>query len=183
TNVRGKYLGDESFFDFFEAVEALGAVVLIHPIDVAGYDRMQQFYGRNLVGNPLETTLTAGSLIFSGIFDRYPKLKIILVHAGGQMPYIIGRWDHGYNVRSECKTPKQPPSAYLRNFYYDIIAHSKESLRFLVERAGADRVVIGSDYPLDMGLKDPVATLVEAGLDEKEFELISNKNAQAIFNF
>jgi len=182
TNVRGKYLGDEAYTEFFEAVEALSAVVLVHPIDVAGYDRLQAFYGRNLIGNPLETTITAGSMIFSGMFDRLPRLKIILCHAGGMMPYIAGRWDHGYHMRNECKTPQRLPSSYLKNFYYDIIAHSQETLRFLVNRVGNEQVVVGSDYPLDMGLVDPVGTLVAADLPENQFDNILNNNARKLFD-
>ena len=181
TNVRGKYLGDPEFEEFWEAVNDYKAVVLIHPIDVAGYDRLQAFYGRNLIGNPLETTITAGSLIFSGIFDRMPDLRIVLCHAGGMMPYIIGRWDHGYACRSECKKPQRKPSEYLRNFHYDIIAHSPESLRFLVDVVGADRVVVGSDYPLDMGLSDPIGTLEKAELPEEAFDKIMNDNARRLY--
>jgi aminocarboxymuconate-semialdehyde decarboxylase len=181
SNVRGLYLGDDAFIEFFEAVEALQAVVLIHPVDIAGYDRLQHFYGRNLIGNPLDTTITAASIIFSGMFDRLPKLKIILCHAGGMMPYIIGRWDHGSHVRSECKKPQRLPSSYLSNFYYDTIAHSPESLRFLVERVGADKVVVGSDYPLDMGLVDPIGTLLAAQLPSESEQVIVRETARTLF--
>lgn len=183
TNIRGKYLGEEEFWEFFEAAEALNAIVLTHPIDVAGYARMQSFYARNLVGNPLDTTLTAGSLIFSGIFDKFPNLKIILCHAGGMVPYLIGRWDHGYAVREECKKQKNTPSDYLCNFYYDIITHSKESLRFMVSQVGSDRVLLGTDYPFDMGLSDPLGKLNEADFDKKDFERIIRDNSAELFDF
>lgn len=180
SNIKGKYLGDLSFWPFFEAAESLGAYILIHPWDVAAYDRLQDYYLRNLIGNPLDTTITAGSMIFSGLLDRFPGLKICLCHSGGQLPYLIGRFNHGYQERPECKKPKNPPSEYLRSFYYDHITHSKQILQYLIGMVGSDRVLLGTDYPFDMGLKRPVDKLDELNLGSADYDNISFKNAAKI---
>jgi aminocarboxymuconate-semialdehyde decarboxylase len=182
SNIRGKYLGDPGFFPFFEKVAALDVPIFIHPTSVAGTDRMKDFYFPNLIGNPLDTTITAGHLIFSGIFDRLPNLKIVLAHAGGLLPYNIDRWDHGFKVRPECREfIKKPPTMYLKNFYYDTISHGPEPLRYLLSRVGADRIVIGTDYPADMGDTDPLQSIKAAKLKAKDREKILSKNVLSLF--
>jgi aminocarboxymuconate-semialdehyde decarboxylase len=183
SNVRGRYLGDPIYVPFFEKVRALDIPVFIHPQNVAGADRMKDYYFPNLVGNPLDTTLTAGHLIFSGIFDRLPGLKIALSHAGGHLPYIIGRMGHGFKVRPECQEVlKKSPVEYLGQFYYDTISHGPEALRYLISRVGADRVMLGTDYPYDMGDYTPLASIdAVPGLSTAEKEKIAGKNAAALF--
>ncbi|HSR14063.1 MAG TPA: amidohydrolase family protein, partial [Thermodesulfobacteriota bacterium] len=144
SNVRGQYLGEPKFLPFFETAAKLDIPVFIHPTNVAGTDRMKFFYFSNLVGNPLDTTITAGHLIFSGIFDRLPNLKIVLAHAGGMLPYNIDRWGHGWEVRPEFREIlKKSPVEYIRNFYYDTITHGPATLKFLLSRVGVDRIVMG----------------------------------------
>jgi aminocarboxymuconate-semialdehyde decarboxylase len=113
SHVGKRELGDEVFWPIYKALEDLDMPIFIHPHHVAGLDRLLEFYLNNLIGNPLDTTIAAANLIFSGVLEKYPGLKIILAHAGGQFPYIIGRWEHGYQVRPECKVKvHQSPMAF-----------------------------------------------------------------------
>jgi aminocarboxymuconate-semialdehyde decarboxylase len=120
-------------------------------------DRLSSYYLNNLIGNPLDTTIAAACLVFSGVLERHPSLKICLAHGGGFVPYQAGRFLHGWHVRKEPKSklPK-PPTESLGRFYFDTIVHSKDVLEFLVGNAGVNRVLLGSDYPFDMGMPDGV---------------------------
>lgn len=182
SNVRGRYLGDEGFFPFFQKARELDVPVFIHPCNVAGAERMGDYYFPNLIGNPLDTTITAAHLLLGGIFERLPGVKIVLAHAGGQLPYIIGRIAHGWKVRPECrKALSRSPVEYLGEFYYDTIAHGREALAFLVSRVGAGRVVLGTDHPYDMGDGDPLGTLgALTELTPEERNLIAGRNAASL---
>ena len=186
SHVNGEDLGSEKYRPFWEAAESLGAVVFIHPafFQQLGTDRMNGYYLKNLLGNPMETTLFAAHMIFSGMLEDYPKLKIILAHAGGVLPYLRGRLEHGYQVRNEPKKHiSKPPSAYLGLFYYDIITHYVPTLRFLVDMVGADHVMLGTDYPFDMGYDDPVDVVDQIpDLSPEERDLIMGGNALRILN-
>lgn len=183
SNIRGRYLGDPVFWPFYEKVASLDVPIFIHPRDVAGSERMKDFYFGNLIGNPLDTTIAAAHIIFSGVLDRFPGLKIILSHAGGCLPYICGRFRHGFDVRPECKEViKKSPLDYVKKFYFDTITHDSESLRFLISRVGADHVLIGTDYPYDMGDLDPVRTLEElTELSADQSSKIMGENAASLF--
>lgn len=181
SNVQGVNLGNKKYWPIYEAAEKLGAFILIHPTDVAGVDRLGDYYFKNFIGNPLETTITAGSLIYSGVFEDFPNLKICLCHSGGLLPYVIGRFDHGWNVRAECKHLPKAPSSYLNKFYFDCISHSPEAFRFLAKLVGTKKLVIGTDYPLDMGLTDPIAAVKAAGFNEEETQDILYNNAEFLF--
>lgn len=123
---------------------------------MAGGDRMNDFHLRNLVGFPLDATLAAVRLIFAGVLDRFPRLRICVGQAGGFLPYVAGRLDHGYAVRPECRRViDRPPSHYLRRLYFDTITHSSRALGFLLETVGPERVMLGSDFPFDMGSPTP----------------------------
>jgi aminocarboxymuconate-semialdehyde decarboxylase len=184
SNIGGRYLGDPSFLPFFEKARMLNVPVLIHPCNVAGAERMADFYLPNLIGNPLDTTITAASLIFSGIFDRFPGVKILLEHAGGHLPYIIGRFAHGWKVRPECrKFIQRSPADYLGEFYFDTITHGPEALKFLISRVGAARVLIGTDHPYDMGDMDPLGSLgAVTGLSPQEKAMIAGGNAVSLLS-
>jgi len=156
TNVRGKELSDPSLLPVFERIHALGVPVFLHPINVIGAQRLGNFHLHNLLGNPFDTAVAAANLIFHGILDRFPRLEVCLPHAGGALPYLIGRFNRGWKVRQECRKLPKPPSTYLRRFTYDTISHSPEALRYLISLVGADRVMIGSDYCFDMGYERPV---------------------------
>jgi aminocarboxymuconate-semialdehyde decarboxylase len=166
TNVAGTNLGDDGYADLWAAISAAGMAVVLHPSEVAGHDRMHDYYLHNFVGNPTDSTLAAGSLIFSGVLERNAALRIALLHGGGFLPYQIGRFDHGWKIRPEAKSRiDRAPSEFLDQFWFDTLTHDRASLRFLLQRVGADRLALGSDYPFDMADPDPVGTVRAAITD------------------
>lgn len=177
TNIRGKELTDPSLVPVFERIHALNVPIFLHPLNVIGAQRLTNYYLHNLLGNPFDTAVAAANLIFSGILDRFPKLNICLPHAGGAFPYLIGRLNHGWKVRQECKALKKPPSSYLRRFTYDTISHAPEPLRYLIDLVGADRVMLGSDYCFDMGYERPVEVVSALKLSRSDQEKILGGNA------
>ena len=156
TNINGKELDEPDFFPVYAKCEKLGWPIFLHPVETIGQERNSKFYLRNLLGNPYDTGVAASHLIFGGVLDAFPKLEIMLPHAGGAFPGLIGRLDRGAGVRPELKHLKHPPTAYLRRFSYDTIAHNDTLLTNLIRMVGADRVLMGSDYPFDMGYETPV---------------------------
>ena len=183
SHVGKRELGDEVFWPIYKALEDLGMPIFIHPHHVAGLDRLLDFYLNNLIGNPLDTTIAAAKLIFSGVLEKYPGLKIILAHGGGQFPFIIGRWEHGYRVRPECKEKvHQSPMAFFKNFYFDTITHNPDALRYLVSVAGSDHVLLGTDYPYDMEDENPVQTVSQlTRIKAADRRKIMRENAIALF--
>lgn len=159
TNVRGADLDDPSLTPVFARIAALGVPVFLHPLNVLGGGRVGAYYLHNLLGNPFDTAVAAARLVFGGVFDRFPSLRVCLPHAGGAFPYLLGRIDRGYRVRPECRHLPRPPSAYLEHFLFDTIAHSADALRYLIGLVGVERVMLGSDYCFDMGHEDPVGAL------------------------
>jgi aminocarboxymuconate-semialdehyde decarboxylase len=156
TNVNGRELDDPAFLPVWERIDDLELPVFLHPLNVIGAQRLGPYYLANLLGNPYDTGVAAARLIFGGVLDRFPKLSVCLPHAGGTLPYLIGRLDRGQKVRRELQHMKRRPSAYLRRFTYDTISHAREPLRYLIDLVGADRVMIGSDYCFDLGYERPV---------------------------
>ncbi|MEE8395207.1 MAG: amidohydrolase family protein [bacterium] len=179
TNVLGKYLSDKDFWPIYELAQSLEIPIFVHPLRVVGADRMDSHYLHNSIGNPTETTLAIAKMIFNGVPQDFPRLKFNFAHAGGAFPYLIGRLDRTFEMRKECQEAiPQPPSTYLDNFSFDTITHRKETLAFLISLMGADKVLLGSDYPFDMGDDDPVASVegVE-GLPPEQTENILSANA------
>ena len=175
-------LDDRRFDPFFTAAAELDVPVILHPYYVGTRPNLADFYMTNLTGNPLETCIAASRLILSGFLDRHPRLKIVLVHAGGFMPFQIGRLDHGFRVRPETKAAiTAAPSRYLRRFWYDTITHAATPLKFLIELVGADRVVFGTDLPFDMADVRFKESFSAAKLDATTLDAITNKNASALF--
>ena len=181
SNIIGKNLDDPSFEPVWATAEELGAFVFIHPNNVAGADRMKSYYLNNLIGNPLDTTIGAACLYFGGVLDRYPKLTVVLAHGGGFTPYQAARWEHGWHVRPEPKKNivKQPVDIAKR-FYYDTILHSAPVLEFMIEHVGADRVMLGSDYPYDMGMMDCVKHVRGLKISDADKATILSTCAQAL---
>jgi aminocarboxymuconate-semialdehyde decarboxylase len=140
-------------------IAALGVPVFLHPLNVLGGARVGAYYLHNLLGNPFDTAVAAARLVFGGVLDRFPSLRVCLPHAGGAVPYLLGRLDRGYQVRPECRHLPRPPSEYLERFLFDTITHSPDALRYLIGLVGADRVMLGSDYCFDMGYEDPAGML------------------------
>jgi aminocarboxymuconate-semialdehyde decarboxylase len=159
TSIDGTELDDKRYWDIYAKCEEIGWPIFLHPVYTIGTDRTQRFYLRNLLGNPYDTGVAAAHLIFGGVLDAFPRLEINLPHAGGTLPGLVGRLDHGTRVRPELKHMKQLPSEYLRRFTYDTIGHDDRINENLVRQVGADRVLLGSDYCFDMGLDRPVETV------------------------
>ena len=160
TAIGMKDLDSPEFIPFYEAAERLGALVLIHPIRPPGRERMGDYYLFNLIGFLVETTLAAARMIFSGTLEKYPGLKLCLSHAGGMALWIQGRFDHGLRALPACQgIIERPPSEYLKRMYFDTITHSSEALRYVIEKVGADRIMLGTDYPFAVADFDPVGTV------------------------
>ena len=172
THVNQADLSDPRFLPVFRAIEAAELPVFLHPLIVLGGARVKPFYLNNLLANPFEAAVAAAHLIFGGVLDQCPILEVSLPHGGGALPGLIGRLDHGFQVRAECRHLPQPPSAYLRRFTYDTIAHSLPILRGLIAQVGADRIVLGSDYCFDMGYDRPLETVDALELPEAERAMI-----------
>jgi len=153
SNVAGMNLDDRSLDAVWRKATELDVPISIHPMDVMGAnDRLKDYYLRNLIGNPLDTTIAAAALIFGGVFDRFPKIKFLLSHTGGFTPWVRGRWQHGYHVRPEPKANRvKAPETYIKKFYYDTITHNAAAFEFAVKTLGLNRILFGTDYPFDMG--------------------------------
>ncbi len=184
THVNGTYLGAPELRPFWAAAEALQAFVLIHPIRGLGGPTMREHYLWNAFGNPAETALTAAHMIMSGLFEEHPRLKVCLVHGGGHLPYQLGRLEQAYRMRAEARQRlRSSPTEQFHKFYFDTVLHSGESLAFLVELVGSERVLLGSDYPFDMGTERPVAEVDRVrGLTDRDRQNIRGANAARVLN-
>ena len=181
TNVNGMNLTDPrlGLDKFFARVEELGVVVFMHPLGYTQADRLTHHYFNNVIGNPLDSTVAVSDLIFDGVLARYPKLKFVVAHGGGFIAHYWARMDHAWRARADCRTKiKRLPSSYLEKFYFDSITFDPEMLRRLIDRFGADHVVLGTDYPYDMGEEDPLGLLAQVKkLSKADRELVQGGNA------
>jgi aminocarboxymuconate-semialdehyde decarboxylase len=179
THVEGEEISSPRLEPFWAEVEKLGAVVVIHTQGATHPQRLQGHNFVNIIGHPFEATLAQAHLIFSGVLERYPALKIVVVHGGGYLPAYPGRIDHGWRAREDIREGVvQEPGTYLKKFFFDTMVFEPEQIKFLVDRYGADRVVLGTDYPYDMGDEDPLATVGGVpGLTQDEIDLICGGNA------
>ncbi len=177
TSINGINLDEKMFFPIYAKCEELDWPIFLHPLNTVGAERMSKYHLRNLLGNPYDTGIAAASLIFGGVLDAFPKLKVVLVHAGGAFPSLVGRMDHGAEVRTEARLPN-PPSSYVRRFYYDTITHNDEILLNLIRQMGADRILLGSDHPADMSSSRPADEVKRLSqLSDVDRNLILSGNA------
>ncbi len=181
SNVQGRNLDDPALEPVWAAAEERGAFILVHPHKIAAGDRLKAYYFKNLIGNPLETTIAAASLAFGGVLERYPRITFCFSHGGGFVPYQAGRFLHGWEVRPEAKEflPAGPAKSLAR-MYYDTILHSEAALQFLVGSVGASHVLLGSDYPFDMGYFDGVRQVRELPIPADSRALILGDSARAL---
>ncbi len=171
-------LSDSGLNELWARAQELDAVVFLHPMGCTVDGRLDRWYLENIVGQPLEHAIALSHLIFSGVLDRYPRLRLLAAHGGGYLPSYLGRSDHAWHERPEARACLLPPSQYMRRIAVDSLVYSPEALRALVDRFGAGRVLLGSDYPFDMGVTDPVARLNDAGLPTRDRDLIAGGNAE-----
>jgi aminocarboxymuconate-semialdehyde decarboxylase len=153
SNVNGKYYDGKEFDPFWRKAEELDVLVLMHPADVAGSEKMGLYSLRTVCGNPADSTLSVGYMLYSGVFDRFPKLKLGLFHGGGFLPYHLGRFDAGFGVRGERRAIPacQTPSKYLKNLYFDNLVFRVETVEYLRQMVGSDHIMVGTDYPYELG--------------------------------
>jgi aminocarboxymuconate-semialdehyde decarboxylase len=157
TNVNQKNLGEPELLEFFAACEALDMAIFVHPWDMMGQDDMQKYWLPWLVGMPAEVSRAICSLIFSGVLERLPKLRMCFAHGGGGFPATIGRIEHGFNVRPDLCAIDNPhsPRKYISRLYFDSLVHESAKLDYLVKLVGADQIMLGSDYPFPLGEHRP----------------------------
>ena len=164
TNVGGRDLAAEEFRPFFAAAEELDILLFLHPLGFTQGERLSDHYLNNLIGNPLESTIAISHLIFGGVLDAYPGLKICVAHGGGYLPAYRGRMDHAYYAREDCRQHiARAPSSYLNQLWFDSLVFDRAQLDQLVATYGADRICLGSDYPFDMAEPDPVGFVDHLG--------------------
>ena len=178
-NVDGRNLGEVPLDEFWSACETLDVPVFVHPSLPQPMPRAEKFSLNQTCAYTLDTTLAAGSMIMSGTLDRFPKLRLLLSHGGGNLPYLIGRFDRMHEAADGNVTGDKavdPPSAYLRRFLYDSILHSRDALLFLRDLVGFERILLGGDAPFPPGDPDPVGSLERAGLDQDAIDLIAVAN-------
>jgi aminocarboxymuconate-semialdehyde decarboxylase len=182
TSVEGRHLDAEQFAPFWDAADQLRAVLILHPYYVGPRPGLEDYYLTNSFGNPQDTALAACRLILSGLFDRWPNVRIVLVHGGGFLPYQAGRLDHAWHVRPEPKQKlHRPPTEYLSHFWFDTITHNDRALAWLADFVGDDRVMLGTDLPYDMGDGDPVGRVERSIASEEGRERVVGANATKLF--
>ena len=182
TNVNGAELSSPEFEPVWAKAVALNAVVMLHPMGFTEPRRLAEFYFTNTIGNPLDTTLAVHHLIFSGVLERHPTLKIYAVHGGGYAAAYSGRMDHAWGARRDANAglPK-PPTSYLRKMYFDTIVFTPHQLEYLVRTFGTDHIVLGTDYPYDMGEYYPIDHIVGTSLSEEEKAAVAGGTAIKLF--
>ena len=183
SRVNGRELSDRCFDPLWECLAGLGTVVVIHPLGFSDGARLGPFFMVNVVGQPLEETIAFHHLVLGGVLDRHPGLRVLICHGGGYVPSYAGRLDHAWERRPELRRlTAEPPSAYLRRLWFDTCVFRSDLIENLVALAGADRVLLGSDYPFDMGDMDPVGRLKACGrLNAAQRAAVTGGNAAALF--
>jgi aminocarboxymuconate-semialdehyde decarboxylase len=166
-------------FEFFQAASELGAAILVHPWDMMGTDSMPKYWLPWLVGMPAEQSRAACCLVFGGVLERLPKLRVALAHGGGSFPYTIGRIEHGFNMRPDLVATDnfRNPREYLKRLYFDSWVADDAALRYLLDACGADRVMLGTDYPFPLGEQTPGEGIDRLGLNEAEQARLYNGTA------
>lgn len=180
TSVAGRRLDEPAFEEFWAAAEQAGQPVLVHPAFNEPHAGLEPYYLQNVIGNPLETTVMVERLICAGTLGRHPRLRLVLMHGGGFLPYQAGRLAHASGVRPEITIRAADVRRAFGQLYFDTITHDAAALRYLAERVGADHVVLGTDLPFDMALADPAAALATA-FDEPLRKSIGSVNAAKLF--
>jgi aminocarboxymuconate-semialdehyde decarboxylase len=180
TSIAGRRLDEPMFAEFWAAAGEAGQPVLVHPAFNQPHPGLDPYYLQNVIGNPLETTVMAERMICAGVFGRYPALRLVLLHGGGFLPYQAGRLAHASGVRPEIPVTATDVARAFSQMYFDTITHDLAALWYLVQRVGADHVLLGTDLPFDMALREPDVVLADA-FDEPLREQIGAANAARLF--
>jgi aminocarboxymuconate-semialdehyde decarboxylase len=185
SHVNGTEIADPRLDLFWAEVEKLGAVVVVHTNGHPAKERLQEHNFVNVLGHAFEATLATANLIFNGVMERYPDLKIVVVHGGGYLPAYAGRMDHAWRARADVREGvPNPPGEYLKRFYFDTMVFEPDQVDFLIKKYGADHVLLGTDYPYDMGEDDPLGLIGRVeGLSQDQIDLISGGNAARLLGF
>jgi len=176
SNVNQLNLDDPQFFDVFQAAQDLGAAVFVHPWEMFGQEHIQKYWLPWLVGMPAETTRAICSLIFGGVLERLPNLRIAFAHGGGSFPLTLGRIRHGFDCRPDLVAIDNPhdPAKYLSQIYFDGLVHDEAALKYLIDFAGIDKIALGSDYPFPLGELQPGKLINSMNLnDDQKLRLLS----------
>lgn len=179
SNINGKNLSDPAFFPFYEAAEKLGCALFIHPWEMMGEQQMEKYWLPWLVGMPAETSRAICSLIFGGVFEKFPKLRIAFAHGGGSFPFTFGRIEHGFKVRPDLVAVDNPvhPSSYIGKFWVDSLVHDRKALNHLIDFLGEDNICMGSDYPFPLGEHKPGKLIEKMDLKKKVTRKLLYRNA------
>ena len=179
SNVNHVALSDEEFEPLWKKADELGAIIYIHPTDPLGVDAMLDYWLMPLVGFLMDTTLAASKLVFSGVVERHPRIRWVLTHMGGAIPYLAERLDRGYRAFPDCRRNiSKPPSEYLKEFYFDTVNFNPDAVKFAISFAGVDHILAGSDYPHQIGsIPLMLETIGKLDLDEESRRKILGGNA------
>ena len=182
TNVGGRELSDPAFAPFWAKAEELGVLVMMHPVGFTGGERFTRYSFSNVIGNPLDTTVALHHLIFDGVLERHPALKILAVHGGGYLGAYSGRIDHAWGARSDSHGDlPRPPGEYLRRVYFDTIVFTPHQLEYLVKVFGPEKILMGTDFPYDMAEADPLGHIASVeGFDAATRARLAGGNAAAL---
>lgn len=182
SNTNGRYYNSEEFDPFWRKAEELDILVVMHPEDVAGSERMESYGLRLICGNPADSTLSLGYITYGGVFDRFPRLKLCVLHGGGFFAFQLGRFDHGFTLRFGPRSVQSlsPPSHYLKNLYFDTLLFRVDALDFLRRIAGTDHLVLGTDYPFRMSDRDAIEKVEALDCSESDKQAILAENAKRL---
>lgn len=180
SNINGENLSEKKFFPFYEAAEKAGCALFIHPWEMMGEQQMQKYWLPWLVGMPAETARAICSLIFGGVLEQFPNLRVAFAHGGGAFPFTLGRIEHGFTVRPDLVAVdnKTSPSTYLGKFWVDSLVHDQKAMEYLIDTIGEDRICLGSDYPFPLGEHHPGELIGKMELKKKVAKKLLYKNAE-----
>jgi aminocarboxymuconate-semialdehyde decarboxylase len=180
SNINGKNLSDKEFFPFYEAAEREGCALFVHPWEMMGEDQLQKYWLPWLVGMPAETSRAICSMIFGGVFEKFPRLRVAFAHGGGSFPFTIGRIEHGFKVRPDLVAVDNAvnPRDYIGKFWVDSLVHDKKAMEFLIKTMGDDKICLGSDYPFPLGEQHPGQLIEKMKLEKKLVKKLLYKNAE-----
>ena len=180
SNINGLNLSDRKFFPFYEAAEKMGCALFVHPWEMMGEDQMQRYWLPWLVGMPAETSRAICSMIFGGVFEQFPALRVAFAHGGGSFPFTLGRIQHGFDVRPDLVAIDNAmnPTAYIGKFWVDSLVHDKHAMTYLLDVIGENNICLGSDYPFPLGEHHPGKLVEKMKLDKKTLKKILYRNAE-----